>query len=175
MPARPSHFRTSPFPACEFGRRLRSELASPAGVGVAVVVGVAVAVGSGVATVVSTGEGKGVGVEVSAGVASGVAATVSAGAVVADVWISAMLSLWGAGLWLLGLAFSVIDALATPDLSAGGTPVCAVSHGCTTVQQSDYAALAGVPVAVLGLLGYVAILFSLARDGEAWRRASAFL
>jgi uncharacterized membrane protein len=58
---------------------------------------------------------------------------------------------------------------------AGGTPVCAVSHGCTTVQQSDYAALAGVPVAVLGLLGYVAILFSLARDGEAWRTASAFL
>ena len=43
-----------------------------------------------------------------------------AGEVVADVWISAMLSLWEAGLWLLGLAFSVIDALATPDLSAGG-------------------------------------------------------
>src|SRR4051794_30905085 len=44
----------------------------------------------------------------------------AAGAVVADVWISAMLSLWEAGLWLLGLAFSVIDALTTPDLSAGG-------------------------------------------------------
>ena len=57
----------------------------------------------------------------------------------------------------------------------GGTPVCAVSHGCATVQQSDYAALAGVPVAVLGLLGYVAILVSLARDGEAWRTAGAFL
>src|SRR4051794_41526801 len=44
----------------------------------------------------------------------------AAGAVVADVWISAMLSLWEAGLWLLGLAFSVIDALTTPDLSVGG-------------------------------------------------------
>ena len=44
----------------------------------------------------------------------------AAGAVVTDVWISAMLSLWGAGLWLLRLAFSVIDALATPDLSADG-------------------------------------------------------
>jgi uncharacterized membrane protein len=58
---------------------------------------------------------------------------------------------------------------------AGGTPVCAVAHGCATVQQSDYAALAGVPVAVLGLLGYVAILAALARDGEAWRTAAAFL
>src|SRR4051794_20350980 len=44
----------------------------------------------------------------------------AAGAVVADVWTSAMLSLWEAGLWLLGLAFSVIDALTTPDLSADG-------------------------------------------------------
>src|SRR4051812_22773437 len=49
----------------------------------------------------------------------------AAGAVVADVWISAMLSLWEAGLWLLGLAFLVIDALATPDLSASG-PLAAV-------------------------------------------------
>jgi uncharacterized membrane protein len=58
---------------------------------------------------------------------------------------------------------------------AGGEPVCAVAHGCATVQQSDYAALAGVPVAVLGLLGYLAVLGSLARDGEAWRTAAAFL
>ena len=36
---------------------------------------------------------------------------------------------------------------------SGGTPVCAVAHGCATVQHSDYASLAGVPVAVLGLLG----------------------
>jgi uncharacterized membrane protein len=58
---------------------------------------------------------------------------------------------------------------------AGGTPVCAVAHGCATVQQSDYAAFAGVPVAVLGLLGYAGILASLARDGESWRAAAAFL
>lgn len=43
-----------------------------------------------------------------------------AGEVVTDVWISAMTSLWEAGLWVLGLAFSVIDALTTPDLSADG-------------------------------------------------------
>ena len=58
---------------------------------------------------------------------------------------------------------------------SGGTPVCAVAHGCATVQQSDYAALAGVPIAVLGLLGYVSILAALARDGEEWRTAAAFL
>jgi uncharacterized membrane protein len=58
---------------------------------------------------------------------------------------------------------------------AGGTPVCAVSHGCATVQQSEYAELAGVPVALLGLAGYVAILASLARDGEAARTVTAFL
>ena len=57
----------------------------------------------------------------------------------------------------------------------GGEPVCAVAHGCATVQQSDYASLAGVPVAVLGLLGYLAILAALARDGEEWRTAAAFL
>ena len=58
---------------------------------------------------------------------------------------------------------------------SGGEPVCAVAHGCATVQASDYAMLAGVPVAVLGLLGYLAVLVALTRDGEAWRTAAAFL
>ena len=58
---------------------------------------------------------------------------------------------------------------------AGGDPVCAVAHGCATVQQSEYAALAGVPVAVLGLAGYLALLAALARDGEGGRTAAAFL
>jgi uncharacterized membrane protein len=58
---------------------------------------------------------------------------------------------------------------------AGADPVCAISHGCATVQQSNYAELAGIPVALLGLLGYVAILGSLARDDESWRTATAFL
>jgi uncharacterized membrane protein len=58
---------------------------------------------------------------------------------------------------------------------AGGTPVCAVAHGCAVVQHSDYASLAGVPVAVLGLGGYLALLAALARDGEGPRTAAAFL
>jgi uncharacterized membrane protein len=58
---------------------------------------------------------------------------------------------------------------------AGGSPACAIAHGCEVVQQSRYAELAGVPVALLGLLGYAAILASLARDGETARTATAFL
>jgi uncharacterized membrane protein len=58
---------------------------------------------------------------------------------------------------------------------AGGEPVCAIAHGCATVQKSDYAALAGIPVALLGVLGYLAILASLARDDESARTATAFL
>ena len=57
----------------------------------------------------------------------------------------------------------------------GGDPVCAVSHGCATVQQSDYATLAGVPVALLGVLGYLGLLAALIVDGEAGRTAAAFL
>ncbi len=44
----------------------------------------------------------------------------AAGELVTDVWIMAMLSLWEAGLWVLGLAFGVIDGLTTPDLSPTG-------------------------------------------------------
>src|SRR4051794_5382129 len=79
----------------------------------------------------------------------------AAGAVVADVWISAMLSLWGAGLWLLGLAFSVIDALATPDLSAGG-PLAAV-----------YPVTFGIGATVAALMAMVQLGVAAARrDGQ---------
>ena len=58
---------------------------------------------------------------------------------------------------------------------AGAAPVCAVAHGCAEVQGSAYADLAGVPVALLGLLGYAAILGSLAGDGERARTLTAVL
>jgi len=58
---------------------------------------------------------------------------------------------------------------------SGGDVVCAIAHGCATVQKSDYAQLAGVPVALIGVVGYLAILASLLRDSEAWRTATAFL
>ena len=58
---------------------------------------------------------------------------------------------------------------------AGGSPVCAIAHGCATVQKSDYATFAGIPVAVLGVVGYLGILGSLLRDDETARTVTAFL
>ena len=55
-------------------------------------------------------------------------------------------------------------------------PFCvAGGGGCEKVQTSDYAKLAGIPVALLGLIGYVLILGSLWVRGEAGRVAGAVL
>lgn len=47
--------------------------------------------------------------------------------------------------------------------------------GCERVQSSDYAELAGVPVSLLGLIGYVTIGAALIVGGERGRLAAAFL
>jgi uncharacterized membrane protein len=57
----------------------------------------------------------------------------------------------------------------------GGAPVCAISHGCETVQHSGYSTLAGVPVALLGIVGYLGILLSLLRNGDDARMTGAFM
>ena len=49
---------------------------------------------------------------------------------------------------------------------AGLHPVCGISHGCETVQTSQYASLAGIPVAVLGLLTYIVVLASACSRSE---------
>jgi uncharacterized membrane protein len=55
-------------------------------------------------------------------------------------------------------------------------PVCVGGGGgCERVQASDYAELGGVPVALLGLIGYAAILASLLVPGDAGRFAGALL
>jgi uncharacterized membrane protein len=54
---------------------------------------------------------------------------------------------------------------------AGLKVLCLSSGGCETVQSSKWAKLDGVPVAVLGLIGYVTILGSLAIRGDAGRAA----
>jgi uncharacterized membrane protein len=59
---------------------------------------------------------------------------------------------------------------------AGLQPICAGgSHGCERVQSSTYATVAGVPVAVLGLIGYVSIAAALLAPGEGARLAAAAL
>jgi Predicted membrane protein len=47
-------------------------------------------------------------------------------------------------------------------------PICTIAHGCEKVQGSSYSRLAGIPVALLGLIGYVVIFMaSLVRDERA--------
>ena len=63
-----------------------------------------------------------------------------------------------AGLALLGLAISIY---LTYVHYAGIEPVCSSISNCERVQTSEYADLVGIPVAVLGIAGYAAILLSL--------------
>ena len=59
---------------------------------------------------------------------------------------------------------------------AGLEPFCAGGgHGCERVQSSSYASLAGVPVALVGLAGYVAIAAALATPCESARLGAAAL
>jgi uncharacterized membrane protein len=70
-----------------------------------------------------------------------------------------------AGLALLGIA---IAGYLTWIHYAGIKPLCiSGGGGCEQVQSSRYSELAGIPVALLGLIGYVAILASLWVRGEA--------
>jgi uncharacterized membrane protein len=52
-----------------------------------------------------------------------------------------------------------------------GTPVVCSNSGCETVAQSTYSEIFGVPVALLGLIGSLAILASLLR-GDVYGRAA---
>jgi uncharacterized membrane protein len=55
-------------------------------------------------------------------------------------------------------------------------PFCAGgSHGCERVQSSSYASVGGIPVALLGLVGYVGIAVALVAPGERARLAAAAL
>jgi uncharacterized membrane protein len=55
----------------------------------------------------------------------------------------------------------------------GIKPVCGLGGNCEKVQTSEWSKLAGVPVALLGLLGYAGILTALLVDTEGARMAAA--
>jgi uncharacterized membrane protein len=57
----------------------------------------------------------------------------------------------------------------------GIKPVCGLGGDCEKVQTSEWADLAGVPVALLGLVGYGSILVTLFSDREEALFAGALL
>jgi uncharacterized membrane protein len=55
---------------------------------------------------------------------------------------------------------------------SGTKPICTASTACLKVQTSQYAKVAGIPVALIGLIGYIAIFAALLLpDGELDRTA----
>jgi uncharacterized membrane protein len=58
---------------------------------------------------------------------------------------------------VLALAGAGVAAYLTYAHYRGIAPVCTAGGGCEVVQSSEYAKVAGVPVAVVGLAGYVAL------------------
>ncbi len=56
-----------------------------------------------------------------------------------------------------------------------GSLICTGGGGCETVQESDYAVIAGIPVALLGLLAYVAVLVLTAIDNPTTRLVTAVI
>jgi uncharacterized membrane protein len=56
---------------------------------------------------------------------------------------------------------------------AGISPVCEIAHGCEKVQTSQWSRVAGVPVALLGLLGYATILAATLLPSETAVTAAA--
>ena len=73
---------------------------------------------------------------------------------------------------VVGLA---ISAYLTYVHYANLQPFCTGISDCERVQTSDWSLIAGVPVALAGLIGYVGILVALRVPGEAGRLATALI
>ena len=69
-----------------------------------------------------------------------------------------------AAIALVSLVGAAIAAYLVYTRYSGASIFCQTG-GCETVQSSKYAVVAGIPVAVLGLLGYAAILATAAVPG----------
>ena len=80
-----------------------------------------------------------------------------------------------AAILVLGLAGLAVAGYLTYVHYAELEPLCGLGGDCERVQTSQYATVAGIPVAVLGLSGYALILASLLVPGDLGRLAGATL
>ena len=78
-----------------------------------------------------------------------------------------------AGVALVALAGTAVAGYLTYVHYRPDALICTGSGGCETVQESSYAELVGIPVALLGLVAWVAVLALVAWDSEAARTAVA--
>ena len=76
---------------------------------------------------------------------------------------------------LVALAGIAVAGYLTWAHFADSPVVCVAGGGCETVQESDYAEVAGVPVALLGLIAYVVVLALVAWDSPTARLGAAML
>jgi uncharacterized membrane protein len=76
-------------------------------------------------------------------------------------WLSRALSLTG----------FVIAAYLTTVYLRDVPPLCGGSGGCVTVQHSQYANIGGVPLPVIGLIGYASLFVSACLPGQRARTA----
>jgi uncharacterized membrane protein len=82
------------------------------------------------------------------------------------------LRLAAAVLAVAGIAVATYIAIAE---GGGGSPKCLVGgHGCETVAQSHYSHLAGINVAVMGIVGYVVLLAAALAPGDPGRFGGFF-
>ena len=73
----------------------------------------------------------------------------------------------GAVIATVGIGVATYIAIAD---SGGGAPACvAGGHGCATVADSHYSHIAGINVAVFGIVGYVLLLAAAATPGDPGR------
>jgi uncharacterized membrane protein len=78
-----------------------------------------------------------------------------------------------AGVAVVALGGTAIAAYLTYVHYRPSALICTASGGCETVQESSYATLLGVPVALLGLCAYLAVLALVVYDSELARVGAA--
>src|SRR6476659_8430938 len=72
-----------------------------------------------------------------------------------------------AGVAIAGIGVATYITIAD---AGGGAPQClAGGHGCATVAESHYSHIAGINVAVFGIVGYVLLLAAAATPGDLGR------